>query len=148
MESTARMVADASALPDPSGMPTCGTDWPEGPAPKYDTAEAVDEALSAAKARYDHGDAPYDPDVLALIRAAETMHAKLYGPGSDTSDWDTAVDWLLNSRHTADPDIQTEFWAIADGLATCDEVENLLPSELRERRKAAAKNDPTLPDND
>lgn len=47
--------------------------------PKYDTAEAVDDALSAAKARWDHGDAPYDPDVLALIRAAEAMRAALYG---------------------------------------------------------------------
>lgn len=52
-------------------------------APKYDSAAAVDDALAAAKARYDHGDAPYDPDVLALIRAAETMRAKLYGPADD-----------------------------------------------------------------
>lgn len=47
--------------------------------PKYDTAEAVDDALSAVKARWDHGEAPYDPDVLAVIRAAEAMREKLYG---------------------------------------------------------------------
>jgi hypothetical protein len=53
------------------------------PPPRYDTAEAVDDALAAVQARWDHGDAPYDPDVLAIIRAAETMRAKLYGPDGD-----------------------------------------------------------------
>ena len=48
--------------------------------PTYDTPGAIDDALSAVKARWDHGDAPYDPDVLAVIRAAEAMRAKLYGP--------------------------------------------------------------------
>ncbi len=51
--------------------------------PRYETADAVDDALAAVKARWDHGDAPYDPDILALIRAAETMRAKLYGPVAD-----------------------------------------------------------------
>lgn len=48
--------------------------------PAYDTPEQVDQALAAAKARFDHADAPYDPDVLELIRAAETMREQLYGP--------------------------------------------------------------------
>lgn len=48
------------------------------PPDDYDTAAAVDDALSAVKARFDHADAPYDPDVLALIRAAEAMRATLY----------------------------------------------------------------------
>lgn len=52
--------------------------------PAYETAAAVDEALAAARARFDHAEAPYDPDVLSLIRAAEAMRAKLYGPvGAD-----------------------------------------------------------------
>jgi hypothetical protein len=57
-------------------LPGDGADY----VPSYDTAEDVDDALSAAKARFDHGDAPYDPDVLGLIRAAEAMREKLYGP--------------------------------------------------------------------
>lgn len=36
--------------------------------------------------------------------------------------FDIAVDWLLNSRHTADPDIQDLFWGITDGYVTIDEV--------------------------
>ncbi len=51
--------------------------------PTYDTPAAVDDALSAAKARYDHAEAPYDPDVLGLIRAAEAMRENLYGPAGD-----------------------------------------------------------------
>jgi hypothetical protein len=34
-------------------------------------------ALAAAKARFDHADAPHDPDVLALIRAAEAAQEEL-----------------------------------------------------------------------
>lgn len=44
-------------------------------------AGTADDAIAAAKCRFDHADAPYDPDVLALIRVAEAMRAKLYGPG-------------------------------------------------------------------
>lgn len=36
--------------------------------------------------------------------------------------WDDAIDWLLNSRHTADPDIQNPFWAHVDGEITLDEL--------------------------
>ena len=37
--------------------------------------------------------------------------------------WDEAVDWLLNSRYTADPDIQAAFWGIVDGKCTRDNAE-------------------------
>ena len=42
-------------------------------------------------------------------------------PGDDPNnakDWNEAVDWLLNSRHTADPDIQSGFWGLAEGRFT------------------------------
>jgi hypothetical protein len=32
--------------------------------------------------------------------------------------WNEAIDWLLNSRHTADPDIQSAFWGMAEGRFT------------------------------
>lgn len=59
--------AGAVAVDEPAYVPT------------YDTAAAVDDALTAVKARFDHADAPYDPDVLGLIRAAETMRDRPYG---------------------------------------------------------------------
>ncbi len=40
----------------------------------------LDAALAGAKARFDHADAPHDPDVLALIRAAEAARAALNTP--------------------------------------------------------------------
>lgn len=43
----------------------------------------IDLAIAGAKARFDHADGPYEPDVLALIRAAEAMREKLYGPVGD-----------------------------------------------------------------
>lgn len=39
--------------------------------------------------------------------------------------WDIAVDWLLNSRHTADLVIQDAFWGIVDGRCTRDEADAL-----------------------
>lgn len=41
----------------------------------------IDTAIAGARARFDHADALHDPDVLALIRVAEAMREKLYGPG-------------------------------------------------------------------
>jgi hypothetical protein len=38
--------------------------------------------------------------------------------------WNDAVDWLLNSRHTTDPDIQTAFWGLVDGKLTRDQAED------------------------
>lgn len=45
----------------------------------------IEATIGGAKDRWDHADAPHNPDVLALIRAAEAMHAKLYGdPDANT----------------------------------------------------------------
>lgn len=41
----------------------------------------VDAAIAAAKDRFDHAEAPYDPDALALIRAAEAMREALDSDG-------------------------------------------------------------------
>lgn len=102
------------------------------------------EALRAAGVDnwegYDH----YDRDDVQA--GLDKARSELTEEPEGHSDWDTAVDWLLNSRHTADPDIQAEFWAISDGIATVDEVETLSRAELQERRSAAARKDPTLPD--
>lgn len=38
-------------------------------------------------------------------------------------DWNEAVDWLLNSRHCADPDVQSAFRALAEGRCTRDEAD-------------------------
>jgi hypothetical protein len=38
--------------------------------------------------------------------------------------WNEAVDWLLNSRHTADPDIQTAFWGMVEGRFTREQADN------------------------
>lgn len=40
-----------------------------------------------------------------------------------TTQWNKAIDWLLNSRHTADDDIQAAFWALADGRCTVEEAD-------------------------
>lgn len=39
--------------------------------------------------------------------------------------WNDAIDWLLNSRHTGDPDIQKAFWGIVDRKHTRDEADKL-----------------------
>jgi antitoxin (DNA-binding transcriptional repressor) of toxin-antitoxin stability system len=64
---------------------------------------------------------------LARIVALETE--------TDRS-WDDAVDWLLNSRHTADLDIQTAFWGIADGKCTRDNADGWAAEENYRRRNA------------
>lgn len=43
--------------------------------------------------------------------------------------WNDAVDWLLNSRHTADPDIQRVFWGVAGGHYDRDEAEDIVEPE-------------------
>ena len=55
---------------------------------------------------------------------------------AEERDFDQAVDWLMNSRHTADPDIQDTFWAISDGQITRDEADTLDMPEIRRRRSA------------
>ena len=53
-----------------------------GLAVAIDLAE-IDASIAGAKARYDHAEAQHNPDVLALIRAAEAMRA-VFGP-ADTA---------------------------------------------------------------
>lgn len=52
--------------------------------------------------------------------------------------WNEAIDWLLNSRHTADPDIQAPFWAYVDGLITLEELDWMSAADV-ERRKRGEK---------
>lgn len=59
-------------------------------------------------------------------------------PNSDDKRWNDAVDWLLNSRHTADPDIQGPFWAYVDGLITRDELDHFSASDVQEREAERA----------
>lgn len=39
--------------------------------------------------------------------------------------WNEAIDWLMNSRHTAEPGIQTAFWGIVDGELTREQADKL-----------------------
>lgn len=49
--------------------------------------------------------------------------------------WNEAVDWLLNSRHTADPDIQRPFWAYVDGLITIEELDRFSAGDIGRRER-------------
>jgi hypothetical protein len=57
--------------------------------------------------------------------------------------WSEAVDWLLNSRHTADPDIQGPFWAYVDGIITRDELDTFACEDVLRREAEQATGDPT-----
>lgn len=39
--------------------------------------------------------------------------------------WDEAIDWLLNSRHCAEPGIQNAFWGLYEGRYTREEADQL-----------------------
>lgn len=55
------------------------------------------------------------PHVVAEERTEiERLNAQ---PAADQP-WNEAVDWLLNSHYTGDPDCQSAFWAMADGYCT------------------------------
>lgn len=41
----------------------------------------------------------------------------------DDRSWNEAVDWLLNSRWTGDPEVQAAFWGMAEGWVTRDQAE-------------------------
>jgi hypothetical protein len=91
------------------------------PAPKNpNTAPATAGKIRAA----------LDRKAAALRAAGWTVEA----PG-ESKGWDLAVDWLLTSRHTADPDIQDPFWACVDGLITRDELETFTAEDVRRRRE-------------
>lgn len=49
--------------------------------------EQIDTTLSDVKSRWDHGEAPYNADMLALIRAAEEMRTYITSiHGADLAD--------------------------------------------------------------
>lgn len=60
-------------------------------------------------------------------------------PNSDDKRWNEAIDWLLNSRHTADPDIQGPFWAYIDGLITRSELDHFSAKDVQEREAEQVK---------
>lgn len=61
----------------------------------------VDAALAGAKDRYQHAEAQHNPDVLALIAAAENMHAVLFADMPPA--WAELIEALtILARHPAD----------------------------------------------
>lgn len=42
----------------------------------------------------------------------------------DEARWNDAIDWLLDSPYTGDPEIQGRFWALVDGRTIRDEVDS------------------------
>jgi hypothetical protein len=80
-----------------------------------------------------------DHEVVYLVSTRHAGHA-VSTPNLDTDErWYGAIDWLLNSRHTADPDIQGPFWAYCDGLITRDELDHFSASDVLEREAELAK---------
>lgn len=74
-------------------------------------------AISRALSRHNGGTAALrllaahgGPDLLQAVAGEER--------------WNDAIDWLLNSRHCADPDIQRAFWGLADGHLTREQADN------------------------
>lgn len=66
----------------------------------------------------------YSDDEKALARlviesALPILRRQL---AEENKQWNEAVDWLLNSNHCGDPDIQAAFWLLADGHITRDEA--------------------------
>ena len=57
-------------------------------------------------------------------QAAEVLKALGRNPEVE-GPWNDAIDWLLNSRHTGDPNIQKAFWGIVDGKYTRDQADQL-----------------------
>lgn len=62
------------------------------------------------------------PEMVAQLKLQQAEIEFLRRRAVDP-DWDAAVDWLLNSRHTADPAIQSAFWALSLGACTVDEAD-------------------------
>lgn len=64
--------------------------------------------------RCDHGRDSEDCSTCHNMAAAAAAPGRKFAQESKDA-YDAAMDWLLNSRHTADPDIQDAFWGIVDG---------------------------------
>lgn len=56
------------------------------------------------------------PELLAELEQLKAMAAK-------DQPWNDAIDWLLNSRHTADPGIQSAFWGMVEGRFTREQAD-------------------------
>lgn len=57
----------------------------------------------------------------------DRLHAELdavKAKADNDRPWNEAIDWLLNSRHTADPDIQSAFWGMVEGRFTREQADN------------------------
>jgi hypothetical protein len=84
------------------------------PTPHLDLEE-VDLALAAVKARFDQADAPHEPDVLTLIRAAEKLRAALDPAG--VGHLDLLVDfsaWLERGGYLAErPGVDRQLTGLA-----------------------------------
>lgn len=66
--------------------------------PDYTTRAGVQTALDEARAKWDHADAPYQPTVLAVIRAAEAMFAALYPADDGKQKWTYFVTFNSQGR--------------------------------------------------
>jgi hypothetical protein len=64
----------------------------------------------------------YDDDT-AVIVPVDWYQRAVAALGAIDARWNDAIDWLLNSRHCGDPDIQAAFWGIAEGNCTRKNVE-------------------------
>jgi hypothetical protein len=92
------------------------------------------------------GAEPSDSDPLVgMMDSRELAEAAVEGhnrmPAVDPAErrWNDAVDWLLNSRHCGDPDIQDMFWGIAEGMCTRQEAETINLQIVRRRAARAEK---------
>lgn len=60
-----------------------------------------------------------DEEMDRLRAEVERFHAQ----EEAEKPWNDAIDWLLNSNHCGDPDIQTAFWGITDGRCTREDAD-------------------------
>lgn len=90
--------------------------------------EEIDATLEGVKDRWDHADAPHNPDMLALIRAAEEMRAML--PDTDLpKPWaDLLAGLTLLAKHRSN-DISPLHYA-HDTLTVMADPEQFTPEEV------------------
>jgi prevent-host-death family protein len=86
----------------------------------------MSESYSLLEARAHFGDLVIraqggKPSVITRYGKPAAMIVPLGDQSGDN--WNEAIDWLLNSRHCADPGIQAAFWGIAEGKCTRENVE-------------------------
>lgn len=97
---------------------------------------SMDAALAGAKDRFDHGEAQHDPDVIALIRAAETMYEHLFG---DLAEENALIaltrfaDWLNSNGQLA---------PVPDGVT--DDNTDMILHFLHDQREAAETREAVL----